>query len=78
MVSTRVSLLVLGENPLQRSDVVYGIYPWVSTLVMGNLMGSRFVQFVFAERHEVPNIHFNVIYYIMTVEVSFQYLQTIT
>jgi hypothetical protein len=73
MVSTRVSLLVLGVNPLQRSDeldsrmgTAYGIYLWVSTLVMGNLMGSRFVQFVFAGRHEVPNIHFNVIYYIMS------------
>jgi hypothetical protein len=44
-----VRLLVLGVNPLQRFDTLnswmgttYGVYPWVSALVMGNLMGRRF------------------------------------
>ncbi len=40
---------VLGVNPLQgsgalysRMGTVYGIYPWVGALVMGNLMGRFF------------------------------------
>jgi hypothetical protein len=49
MTSTRVRLIVLGVNPFQMSDALnsrmgttYGDYPWVSALVMGNLMGRRF------------------------------------
>jgi hypothetical protein len=54
MVSTHVHFLVLGVNPLQRTDTldsrmgtVYGIYPWVGVLMIpGNLMGRRFGWFV--------------------------------
>jgi hypothetical protein len=49
MTSTRVRLRDLGVNPLQgsaaldsRMETVYGIYPWVGGLVMGNFMGRRF------------------------------------
>ncbi len=49
MESTRFCFRVLGVNRLQgsvaldsRMGTVYGIYPWVDTLVVGNLMGMHF------------------------------------
>ena len=48
-VSARVRLRFLGVHPFTEvsysgfvDGTVYGIYPWVDTLVMGNLMGRRF------------------------------------
>jgi hypothetical protein len=49
-VSTPGHFRVLGVNPCagvplhldSRMETDQGIYPWVSTLVMGNLMGRRF------------------------------------
>ncbi len=50
MTSTHGRFLVLGVDTLQGSDAlnswmetVYGIYPWVISLVMGNLLGDVFV-----------------------------------
>jgi hypothetical protein len=49
MTSTRVHLRDLGVNPFAGSAALdsrmgtdYGIYSWVSALVMGILMGRRF------------------------------------